>query len=245
MITIARIIAIAILSLLMTSCDFNFSSGIAGNRNVVTEERDVDQRFTIIKASEGLDVYITQSETASIEVEADENIIGLIATDINNGTLRIHTEKNIGRCKAKKVHVSVPNIEKIVGTSGSDVYGTNTIVTEDLEVKSNSGADVNLEVEAEYVTCSSSSGADIKISGTADSLEASASSGSDIHAKELTVKDCNASVSSGADITVYVTEKLTANSSSGGDISYYGNPESVTKNKSVAGGIHQKTNNHR
>lgn len=240
MITIARIIAIAILSLIMSSCNFNFGSGIKGNRNVVTEERDAEESFTIVKASEGLDVYITQSETASIEVEADENVIALIATDINNGVLKIHTEKNIGRCKAKKVHVSLPTIDKIISTSGADVYGTSTIVAETIEVKSNSGADIKLEVEAENISCSTSSGADIKISGTADSLEASASSGSDIHAKDLVVKDCNASASSGADVTVNVTEKLVASSSSGGDVNYYGNPTSVAKNKSVSGGVNKK-----
>jgi len=241
MITIARIIAIAILSILMSSCNFNFGSGIKGNRNVVTEERDAEESFTTVKASEGLDVYITQSETASIEVEADENVIALIATDINNGVLKIHTEKNIGRCKAKKVHVSLPDIEKIVSTSGADVFSTSPIVTKTLEVKSNSGADVKVEVEAESISCSTSSGADIKISGTADSLEAKASSGSDIHARDLVVKDCNASASSGADVTVTVTEKLVANSSSGGDVNYYGNPTSVAKNKSVSGGVNKKS----
>ena len=240
MITLARFIAIAIISLLVTSCDFNFSSGVAGNRNVVTEERDAEEGFTKIRASEGLDVYITQSSTPSIEVEADENIISLIATDIDNGTLVIHTEKNIGRCKSKKVHVSVPNIEKIVSTSGADIYSTEIIIADDIEVRSNSGADVKIEVEAKNVTCSTSSGADIKISGTADSLVADASSGSDIQAKELTVKDCDASASSGADVTVNVSEKLVASSSSGGDVHYYGNPESVAKNKSVSGGVHKK-----
>ncbi|KAB8155228.1 DUF2807 domain-containing protein [Kordia sp. TARA_039_SRF] len=240
MVTIARFIAIAILSLFMTSCNFNFGSGIKGNRNVVSEERDAEESFTVIKASEGLDVYITQSETASIEVEADENVIGLIATDINNGVLKIHTEKNIGRCKSKKVHVSLPVIEKIISTSGADVFSTSIIIAEMLEVKSNSGADVKLEVEAESIICSTSSGADIKIAGTADSLEATASSGSDIIAKDLTVKNCNASASSGADVTVYVTEKLVASSSSGGDVNYYGNPPSVAKNKSSAGGVNKK-----
>ncbi|MEM6686650.1 MAG: head GIN domain-containing protein [Bacteroidota bacterium] len=240
MITIARIIAIAILSILMSSCNFNFGSGIKGNRNVVTEERDAEERFTTIKASEGLDVYITQSETASIEVEADENVISLIATDINNGVLKIHTEKNIGRCKSKKVHVSLPTINKIISTSGADVYTTETITAKNLEVKSNSGADVKLEVEAQSVSCSTSSGADIRISGNADSLEANANSGSDINAKDLVVKECNASASSGADVTVYVTEKLVASSSSGGDVDYYGNPASVAKNKSVSGGVNKK-----
>jgi hypothetical protein len=240
MITLARFIAIAIISLLITSCNMNFSSGIAGNGNVTTEERDAEETFTMIKASEGLDVYITQSETASIEVEADENIISLIATDIRNGVLVIHTEKNIGRCKSKKVRVSLPRIERIVATSGADVYSTQTLVVENIEVKSNSGADIKIEVEAEHVTCSTSSGADIKIAGTADSLTADASSGSDIQARDLEVRDCDASASSGADVTVTVSDKLIANSSSGGDVHYYGNPESVSKNKSVSGGVHKK-----
>jgi hypothetical protein len=240
MITIARIIAIAILSLIMTSCDFNFSSGIAGNRNVVTEERDINENFTIIKATEGIDVYVTQSEAFSIEVEADENIIDLIATDISNGTLIIHAEKNIGRCKSKKVRVSLPDIDKVIGTSGADVFGTSTIFAESIVIESSSGADVELEVEADFVTCTTSSGSDIKISGIASALDATAISGSDIHARELTVKDCNATASSGADVTVNVTEKLVASGSSGGDVNYYGNPESVSKNKSSAGGVYKK-----
>ncbi|MGH1385579.1 head GIN domain-containing protein [Kordia sp.] len=240
MITIARIIAIAILSLLMTSCDFNFSSGIAGNRHVVTEERDIDEDFTVIRASEGLDVYITQSETTSIEVEADENVIDLIATDISNGTLRIHAKKSIGRCKSKKIRVSLPNIDKIVSSSAADVYGTSTIFAESIEIESSSSSDVELEIEADNVMCTTSSAAKIKISGIAESLEADASSASDIYARELTVKNCNATASSAADITVNVTERLVANSSSSGDVSYYGNPESVSKNKSSAGGIYKK-----
>lgn len=242
MITIARIITIAIIGLLVSSCnfDFNMNPGKVGNGNVVSEERDADESFTKIKASEGLDVYITQSNTQSIEVEADDNIISLIATDIDNGVLTIHAKENIGRAKSKKIYVSLPEIDKIVSTSGADVYSTDVIVADNLEVKCNSGADVKIEVKAESVTCSTSSGADIKISGTAQSLEASASSGSDIHAKNLEVKNCNASVSSGADITVYTTDKLVAKSSSGGDIHYYGNPESVTKNKSSSGGVHKK-----
>lgn len=240
MITIARIIIIAIIGLFVSSCNFNFNSGKVGNGNVVSEERDADESFTKIKASEGLDVYITQSQETSIEVEADDNIISLIATDIDNGILTIHAKESIGRAKSKKIYVHLPEIDKIISTSGADVYSTNALVSDTIDVKCTSGADIKIEVKAEAVKCYTSSGADIKISGTATSLEAKASSGSDIHAKNLEVKTCNASVSSGADIIVNTTEKLIAKSSSGGDIHYYGNPESVTKNKSSSGGVHKK-----
>ncbi|MEM7381187.1 MAG: DUF2807 domain-containing protein, partial [Bacteroidota bacterium] len=55
---------------------------------------------------------------------------------------------------------------------------------------------------------------------------------------DFKVKTCNAGASSGADISVHVTESLTAHASSGGDISYSGEA-SVKKKKSVSGSVHK------
>jgi hypothetical protein len=54
----------------------------------------------------------------------------------------------------------------------------------------------------------------------------------------LTTVKCNADASSGADISVNVTESLIADASSGADISYTGEA-SVQKKKSVSGSIHK------
>ena len=75
------------------------------------------------------------------------------------------------------------------------------------------------------------------MTGKATSLKASASSGSEINAQELTVLKCKASASSGADIIVNVKEKLATNASSGGSISYYGNPTAVSNDKSRSGSV--------
>lgn len=70
-----------------------------------------------------------------------------------------------------------------------------------------------------------SSGSDIFLKGRANMVQANASSGSDINASELDSKKCTASVSSGSDIKVSVSDELDANASSGGDITYSGNPK--------------------
>ncbi|WP_340074930.1 head GIN domain-containing protein [Leptobacterium sp. I13] len=239
MTTLLKIITTLLLSLFLTSCqwDVMIGEGKKGNGNVVTESRNTNESFTVIKASEGLDVYVTQDDKTDIRVEADENIIEFIRTDIKNGVLRIHTEERIGRAKSKKVYVSLPEITALYSNSGADLYSIGLIKVDELRLDSSSGADIEVEVDVDELRLDSSSGADIEVSGKADFLFADASSGSDIKATNLTARKCIADVSSGADISVNVTDELTADASSGGDVHYSGNPEIVKKDRSSAGRI--------
>lgn len=239
MTTLAKIIVALLITLFFISCnlDIQLGQGERGNGNVVTEDRSTSRAFTVVKASEGIDVYVTQGNTTDITVEADENIIDLIRTDVENGALRIHTEKRIGRAKSKKVHVTLPDITRLTASSGADLESRGTISTDKLVLDSSSGADITVMVKANEVTCDASSGADIRVSGTAETLIADASSGSDIRAGDLEVKNCIAEASSGADITVNASEEIDARASSGGDIKYTGSPNVVKKNSRLSGSI--------
>lgn len=239
MTTLAKIAIALLMALFMSSCafDINFGQGKHGNGVVVEDSRNVSEEFTVVSASEGLDVYVTQADEFSIEVEADENIIDLIGTDIKNGKLRIHAIENIGRA-TKKVYVSMPNITGLESSSGADLIATNVIETDKIKLNSSSGADLKLEVKADEVSADASSGADIRLSGETNVLRVDASSGSDIKARDLLSKTCNADASSGADITVSVSESLVADASSGADIKYSGDAN-VQAKKSASGSVHK------
>lgn len=239
MTTLARLSIGLILALLLSSCVFDipFGEGRRGNGVIAEDRREVREEFTVVKSSEGIDVYVTQASDFEIRVEADENVIDLIGTDIKDGTLRVHAIENIGRA-TKKVYVSLPRVTGLEASSGSDLIAQNRITGERINLDASSGANISAEIEADELDASSSSGADIRISGTANSLVASASSGSDIKARDLEAKRGRASASSGADISINVSESLTAEASSGGDISYSGDPELHHK-KSVSGGVHK------
>ena len=222
----------------LTSCQFDVNIGHEnGNGNVVTEDREVTQDFDEVKGSRGLDVYLTKGNENKIVVEADENLLGLIETHISNGKLTITSSKNIGRAKAKKIHVTYVELSKIVASSGADVIGNSVIKSETLTLDCSSGADLEVEVFTKQLYAETSSGADIDVSGKANVLNAKASSGSDLNAKKLQVLTCYAKASSGANITVNVKDNLDAKASSGGDVKYYGNPVSVTKKDGSSGSI--------
>jgi hypothetical protein len=242
MTTLIKFIVATVLSLMLLSCNFdmNLNSGVRGNGNVITTDRNISASFTSLKATEGLDVYLTQSDTESISVEADENLHDLILTEVEDGVLRIHTKENIGRASSKRVNVSFKDISSITSTSGSDVYSTNTITAERLDLKSTSGSDMTLEVNTSILNCKSTSGSDLRLSGKTIKLYAEATSGSDIKAADLSAESSEVKATSGADITVNTSKALTARATSGGDIRYYGNPETVDKSDSSSGSIKQQ-----
>ncbi|ULC59121.1 DUF2807 domain-containing protein [Flaviramulus sp. BrNp1-15] len=242
MTTLIKFIVATVLSLLLVSCNFdlNLNPGVRGNGDVITQERTVNESFSTIEATEGLDVYLTQSNNTSIVVEADENLHDLILTEIENGVLKIHTKQNIGNATSKKVKVSFKDISSIVSTSGSDVFSTNTITAENLNLKSTSGSDMKLDVNTSVLNCKSTSGSDLRLSGKTSKLIAEATSGSDIKAADLIAESSEVRATSGADITINTSKELTARATSGGDIRYYGNPETVDKSDSSSGSIRQQ-----
>lgn len=242
MTTLSKIIVTTVLSLLLFSCNFdlNFGTGVQGDGNVQSEERMVNQPFNAIKASQGLEVYLTQGNDESILIEADENLHELIKTEVKDNVLHIYTKKNIGHASSKKIKITFKDISKITSTSGSDVTSTNTITSEHLELNTSSGSDMKLHVNTTILECHSSSGSDLKLSGNTEKLIANASSGSDIKAGDLIAESSHVKATSGADITVNTLKELTANASSGGYIKYYGNPEVVNKKDSPSGSIRKQ-----
>lgn len=235
--TLIKIIVTSILSLSFLSCNLNF--GVKGNGKVISENRSINKSFNTVEVSRGLDVYLTQNDSEKIIVEADENLHEFIITKVENNVLKIYTEKNIWNSSEKKVLVSFKNISKISASSGSDVYVTNALTTEHLQLKTSSGADLKLDVKVNKLYCSASSGSDIRVTGISDTIVIKATSGSSIDAAKLITLSAQATTTSGADIIVNVSNELIANTSSGGDITYVGNPKKVSKTGDVSGIIDQ------
>lgn len=242
MTTLARIAIGIVLAIFASSCGMdinfgNFGKGVKGNGEVVTENRKITDEFTEISASEGLEVYVTQSKKFKIEVEADDNVIDLIGTDIKDGELRVHAIENIGQA-TKKVYVSLPEVTALNSSSGAHLNAEESIKADKLEIDSSSGSILEIEVIAGDLDIDASSGANLDISGRANTLYVDGSSGANINAKDLQSKTCDADASSGSNVSVNVSDRLTADANSGGNIAYAGDP-TVKKNKSVSGSVRQ------
>ena len=136
-----------------------------------------------------------------------------------------------------KVFVTVPELELIEASSGSNVYSENEIKSNNLELSSSSGANLTLDIDAGDVSASASSGANIHLNGLAEDVEAKVSSGANIKAGDLKAKNADLKASSGGNLWLSVQKQLTANASSGGNIHYSGEPTQLNSNSSSGGNV--------
>jgi len=220
------------ISLLFTSC----FPGIRGNGNVVKNERQVGM-FESISASAGIEVVLIQDSVLKVVVEADDNLQDNIKTEVSNGELKIYPEKRIRSSKAKKVFVTFKTIHSLDASSGSVIKTQSDLKLLSFDLSASSGAKIDLVLVVNDLTVEGNSGGDIDLSGSADNLSVDGSSGVNIKASDLQSKTCNAGASSGATLKIYVSEKIIAKSSSGGNIRVAGNPTERNIEKSSGGDV--------
>jgi len=143
-------------STLFSSChirDIQIGDGIDGNGNVTRQTRNVEKNFSKIDANRGLNVTIEQSNSYSVEVEADENLQSHITTKVEDDTLIITSDENIDQATAKKIHVKMPNLVDIETSSGASVTTNGVYSGTEISIRTSSGSETvaNLEFEKSNV----------------------------------------------------------------------------------------------
>jgi len=238
---ITKFIVAALMALLFSSCGHSMNfNGIKGSGNIVTETRNANPDFKSIEVSRGIKVIVTQSDNKSITVEADDNLQQHIITKIENGVLIIESDTGYNATETPIVNVKMPVINGLSTSSGSEISSSGVLKTENIDVKSNSGSEINIEVEADAIKIENESGSTIEVGGKALKLETSASSGSEIDAKNLMTNEVISKTASGSSTSVYPIVKLEAKASSGSNISYHKIPKTILKEENSGGSVEQE-----
>lgn len=209
---------------------------------VVTRTRPM-QQISAISTSNGIGVTYIQSDTLSLTVEAPDDIIDYVTTEIDGSQLSVGTTRALNNCASLvKVRVAAPMVTVFNASSGgalnvpSGLNASGRAVTANtssgasvsisainaasLSVTTSSGSDTDIDgINAASVSAGASSGSDISLSGSAKSVSYQTSSGASISAKGLKAISGDATASSGGSITSNVSGCFSSKESSGGSIS--------------------------
>lgn len=235
-----KYLMVLVLCISISGCiDGQIRKTVYGNKNVVKKERSTEA-FTGIEVGSNIDVFLSQGDKISVEVEADENLHEYIKTEVKNGILNVYTDVNIREAEKKRVNVTMKDITSLRCTSAGDLLGITPVKAENLRILCSSAGDIRLEAYAKTVDLDISSSGDLSLTGEADKLNADLSSAGDLNAYEFKVKEADVSVSSAGDADIYVTESLRAEASSAGDVNYKGDPKNIDAHTSSAGGVNKK-----
>lgn len=128
---------------------------------------------------------------------------------------------SVDASSAGEVNIAKAEVEFFDADASSAATISGTVKSDDCYADASSAADIDLNVLAVQCKSNASSGAKIELEGEVATFEGNASSAAKIIAKELAARNlADASVSSGAKISVNPTKKLRARASSAGTVTY-------------------------
>lgn len=195
---------------------------LTGNKNVVSQERTVEN-FNGINVGGAFVVFFTQKNEVTLKVEADENLMDAITTKVKGDHLHI-SSSGLRNATKLNIYVTAPELNYINVSGAARFEGQNTLSAANLELIASGASEVNLDLEADELIVDASGASDVKIGGTVNTSFISASGASDVKARDLQSGTSTAEASGASNISVNSNQKVFKKTSGAGDVKVFGDP---------------------
>jgi predicted DNA binding CopG/RHH family protein len=199
--------------------DFSFVSKVKGSGVTGSEVRNI-RDFRAIDVGGVFQVEIIVGKDFALEVEADDNLLQHIRTEVQNGVLKIETTESIKSQNPINIRVSAPDIASI------EASGASRVTAEGLRNSS--------------LAIDTSGASKISLNGETEALSVDVSGASNIDAESLKTQTAAVEASGASHVSLFVTGRLTSKASGASRIVYTGNPANVEKKTSGASSVRQK-----
>lgn len=236
MITMRHVLLLPALSLLTITMAAKAGNHVEGSGNVVRKALTVPA-FHGIQVEGALDVVLTPATTQQVEVEAQENLVGLVTTEVRNGIWTIRTREGYSTSKPFVVHISAPVIDAVAISGSGDVKGSGLFAAGTVQLSVQGSGDLDLAFTATSIAVSVQGSGDVKLAGSCTEVNAAVQGSGDINAKGLKTESARAASSGSGTITVFATKRLNAVVSGSGDVLYAGDPQTVDRQVSGSGEV--------
>lgn len=199
---------------------------------IVTEERQLED-FGKIELSDYINLFITQDTVNRILVEAGENLISAVVTEVNDGVLVIKNNNMCNWMRSYKKQINVylfcRNLFMINYNGAGDVKSMNTIVSDSVELNFWSGAgQISLDVQCRIVRIHMHTGVgDAEVSGTTQYLSCFYRGNGQVRCTNLQASDAYIDSKGTNDCYINTTGHLSARIGYIGNVYYSGQPSSI------------------
>lgn len=215
------LLLLIIISAVLTACQT-----VSGSGNVISEEREVAS-FSGISLDSFGDLILTQAEEQSVLIEAEDNVLPYITTQVRNGVLEIGTQDNVSihTNKSARYIISTPNIEDLIIT-GSGTISAESINGDNLSLEIDGSGEIFLgAVDANQVNSHIAGSGDIKIEGTTTTQKITIDGSGNYKAFNLTAEATVVNITGSGEVEVWTTELLSVEIDGSGDVRYQGRPK--------------------
>ena len=198
-----------------------------------TGEKTTDTRilppFTKIYLKDNIDVFVKQGTEQEVKIEAGNNLVSLIKTEVIDGVLHIKNENKCNWARSYKkgkisVYLTIPKLRYVSQFGSGEIKSIDTLSCDTIDILTGESGDVELYVNANVVFNHLHSTSDVTLHGKAPIQGIFHSGEGYLHCEDLqTDITWSHSVASGNE---YLNAKnvLAVTIDWAGDIYYLGNP---------------------
>ena len=197
----------------LSGCHFHVGDSVAGSGIRKIEKRELPS-FDSISTEGAFTVEAVTQKPVSFEIEADDNILPLIRSEVRSGVLYLKPEKSFNSQRGVTLRITVPDLSK-VEAMGAGRFRVQGLKNDHFEVRTTGAATVT-------------------VSGDTKDLEIHTTGAGLVDTHGLRAARANVSSTGAAKVDVYASEQLDANVTGVGQVVYSGDPKVVNKHTAGA-----------
>jgi len=211
-----------------------FRSQFIGSGTIVSEDRNPGA-FTRIRLETPAELILTQGDLEQVTVEAEDNLMPRLVTEIRNGNLVLRTETafiNIIPTKPVIFRATIKDLEGVtITTSGS--LTSERLQTGNFDLNIIGSADVDMDLFADNTTVTIDGSGQIRLSGNSNDQSVTINGSGSYDSANMRSRTCTSNINGSGKITLNCRQELSIGISGSGEVLYYGSP-SIT-NQTISG----------
>jgi len=214
--------------------------GLVGSGNLETEEYAFTN-FTKVEIGSAFEFEVNQSDSYSINVTADDNVMDYVRVSQVGQTLKIR----LGRVTwlgpvTLRASVTLPQLHGLTASGASRGTVSGFTSTEDLDITVSGASRLTGDITAGNVEFDISGASTIQLEGSADDMAADVSGASSFNLGDFTVNNADVDFSGASSGTVNLDGTLDADLSGASRLWYIGEPTMGTIDTSGASTVSKK-----
>jgi len=228
----------AVSLLFFSACNF-IGNCIEGEGQIVSQQLNLDD-FNSIELHHSVVVYLEQSESKSVSIKAQQNIIDLLKTEVENENWQIQFDRCPKTDQKIEVYINNPEFKAIEIEGSGQVIGKNLLKSHELELIIDGSGDIQLELDVKELASEISGSGDLILEGSSKLHDIEINGSGDIKAYDLATEETNIEINGSGDVRVNVNYALDVEINGSGDVFYKGDVKKIGSNINGSGKLKQK-----
>jgi len=210
------------------------------------------QGFNEIKLQGPFDVYVIQGNQGEIKLDAPDEILSRIVTEVSGGVLKIHNKHdNWGwgenswygdkswwnKHKRVTVYITAKDVKRVTISGSGKIFWNDGITAGALKLRVRGSGRMEGKIGVQIVRSHISGSGRIELSGTAETSAAKISGSGNFSARNLVTSSSAVHVSGSGHAEVNANSVVDASVSGSAHVGYAGSPKKINSSKSGSGSI--------